>query len=124
MRNIPESDWKKIRDMKNQVLSISCNTIFEKIDQISCKRKDKEHESYLKLWKLLNKEDTKISIMFDDLKRSNAVMKLAIWKHNGLISDEKMAEFTNETQQSVELFNQSSRCEPCLILKNTKINEE
>jgi len=45
--------------------------------------------------------------MFDDLKRSNAVMKLAIWKHNGLISDEKMAEFTNETQQSVELFNQS-----------------
>lgn len=106
MRHIPESDWKKIRDMKNQVLSISCNKIFEKIDQISSKRKGKEHESYLKLWKLLNKEDKEISIMFDDLKRNNAVIKLASWKHNGLISDEKMAEFTNETQQSVELFNQ------------------
>ena len=92
--------------MKNHILSISCNNIFEKIDQISCKRKDKEHESYLKLWKLLNKEDREISIMFDDLKRSNAVMKLASWKRNGLISEEKMAEFTNETQQSIELFNQ------------------
>ncbi len=106
MRHIPESDWKKIRDMKNQVLSISCDKIFDQIDQISCKRKDKEHESYLELWKLLNKEDKKISIMFDDLKRSNAVMKLASWKHYGLISDEQMSEFTHETQQIVERLNQ------------------
>ena len=106
MRNIPESDWKKIRDMKNEILSISCNQIFEKVDNISIKREGKEHEAYLKLWKLINRENEEISIMFDDLKRSTAILKLASWKRNGLISDERMSEFTDETQQSVELFNE------------------
>ncbi len=107
MRNIPESDWKKIRDMRNEILSISCDQIFDKIDNISNSRKGKEHESYLKLWKLINREDKEISIMFDDLKRSTAILKLASWKRNGLISDEKMSEFTDKTQQNVAFFNET-----------------
>jgi hypothetical protein len=34
MRNIPESDWKKIRVLKDSVLNIACERIFEKINEI------------------------------------------------------------------------------------------
>ena len=53
--------------------------------------------THLQLWKLLKEEDREISIMFDDLKRSNAIHKLAAWKHNDIISEERFAEFSDET---------------------------
>ena len=45
MKNIAESDWKKLRLIKDNTLKISCTNIFEKIDDISNNRKDREHEA-------------------------------------------------------------------------------
>ena len=105
MRHIPESDWKKLRKIKDNMLNTSCRNIFQKIDGISKKIDGREHEAYLELWKLLNKEDKDISIMFDDLKRSNAVQKLSAWKQKGIISNEQISGFTDETQQIIEFLN-------------------
>ena len=109
MRSIPEKDWKKLRAMKEDVLNITCERIFEKLEEIMEKREGKEHEAYLQLWKLLKQEDRKISIMFDDLKRSNAIHKLAAWKHNRVISEVRFAEFSDETQQTVKVLNETLR---------------
>jgi hypothetical protein len=46
------------------------------------------HKYYLKLWKVMQEEDKEISLMFDDLKRSTAIFKLAMWKRNGILSGE------------------------------------
>jgi len=99
---IPESNWKKLRKIKNKMLNTSCRNIFHKIDGISKKIDGREYEAYLELWKLLNKEDKDISIMFDDLKRSNAVQKLSAWKQKGIISNEQISQFTTKTQQIIE----------------------
>ncbi|MFC1890093.1 hypothetical protein ACFL4G_10090 [Thermodesulfobacteriota bacterium] len=108
MKGVRESDWKKLRDMKGDVLHFACERIFAKIEDVMRERKGKEHEAYRKLWRLLKEEDREIAIMFDDLKRSNAIRKLAAWKHNGVISDEDFSAFSDETQQSanalVEIF--------------------
>jgi len=105
MRHIPESDWKKLRKIKDKMLNTSCRNIFQKIEEISKNIDGREYKAYLELWKLLNKEDKDISIMFDDLKRSNAVQKLSTWKQKGIISNEQISEFTTETQQIIELLN-------------------
>ena len=104
MRSVPESDWKKLRLMQSDVLACACKRIFEKIDKILSNQEGKEHEAYQKLWKLMNREDREISLMFDDLKRSNAIHKLATWKRNGLISDEVLTQFSDETQQKIALL--------------------
>lgn len=109
MKSVPERDWKKLRAMKDDMLNIACERIFEKIDKMMEERKRKDHETYLKLWELLKKEDREISVMFDDLKRNNAVHKLAAWKHNGVISNESFAEFSDETQQTVKELNETLR---------------
>ncbi|EHR39363.1 hypothetical protein AJE_17205 [Alishewanella jeotgali KCTC 22429] len=55
----------------------------------------------MELWKLINKEDEAIAEMFNDLKRSNAVFKIAALKHYGVLTDEQMAQFSQETQEQV-----------------------
>ena len=47
-------------------------------------------------------EDKNIVSMFDDLRRSTAVMTLALWHRNGLLSKQELSEFTAETQATIE----------------------
>lgn len=42
--------------------------------------------------------------MFDDLKRSNALMKLASWRANNLLSDHDLEHVTEETQHRLKLL--------------------
>ncbi len=50
----------------------------------------------------MREEDKEISLMFDDLKRSTAIFKLAMWKRNRILSDEDFEEFTEETQERID----------------------
>ena len=109
MRSIPEIDWKKLRAMKDKLLQIACERIFEKVATVIEGRGSESHKAYLNLWKTLKKEDDELSTMFDDLKRSNAIYKIAAWKRNGLIGDEDLKQFSEETQESINIINQIQR---------------
>lgn len=106
MRNIPEKDWKKMRSIKETVLNMACERILKKVKRIIENKENNNHTAYIKLWKLMRAEDNEIALMFDDLKRSNARIKLAAWKRSGLISDEGLKEFSEETQESVNTINE------------------
>lgn len=109
MNSISESDWKKLRSIKGEVLNFSCERVLDRIKKTIEKQSENKHEIYLDLWKILKEEDQKIAIMFDDLKRSNAIHKLAAWKHNGVISDDSFAEFSNETRHRILALNELFR---------------
>ena len=100
--DIPERDWKKLRVLKDAALNIACERIFQNISKLIESRGAESHKYYLKLWKVLQKEDKEISLMFDDLKRSTAIFKLAMWKKNRILSGEDFEELTEETQKRIE----------------------
>ena len=102
--DIPEKDWKKLRSLKDSALNVACERIFEKIKILSENRGAESHKYYLKLWKLMRDEDKDISLMFDDLKRSTGIFKLAMWKKNGILSQESFDELTEETQKHIDLI--------------------
>ena len=52
------------------MLDNACERIFNKIEKISKSRKGKEHDSYLKLWKILKEEDKAISMSLLIYKKS------------------------------------------------------
>lgn len=104
MNTIPERDWKKLRGMKDALLDTACETIFRKVQAIIDGRAGRTHEAYLALWKLLDAEDKKIAIMFDDLKRSNAILKLAAWRQKGLLTEEELVRLSDETVDAVRLL--------------------
>jgi hypothetical protein len=106
VRTVPEDDWKKLRALKDDALNLACERIFEQIEKVAGQRKGKEHQAYVELWRMIEKEDREISAMFDDLKRSDAIYKLAAWRRNGVISEDTLTEFSDETRREIELLNE------------------
>ena len=104
--DIREKDWKLVRDLQGDVLNTACDRIMQKVEALAKSRGSENHKSYNKLWKLMEQEDEQISLMLDDFKRSNAVFKLAMWKKNGLISDEVFDTLTEETREHIRIYNE------------------
>ena len=103
--NIPERDWKILRDMKDEKLDIACERIMNKIRAVIDRRDDNGHKKYLSVWKMLRKEDRGISIMFDEVKRSTALFKLAAWQRNNLLTNAEFNRFSEQTRNTVTVFN-------------------
>jgi len=101
MDRIPESDWKKLRALKDHLLDVACERILVKAQGVISDRSEGSYAAYLALWQLLNTEDGAIALMFDDFRRSTAISKLVAWKRYGLISDAELAELREETQETV-----------------------
>jgi hypothetical protein len=109
MRAIPETDWKQLRALKTRALNDACARILDAVAQIVQNGDGREHEAYLALWELIQKEDDWIASMFDDFKRSTAVYKLAAWQWHGLVTERDLAWFTDETQATGKAMNQNAR---------------
>ena len=109
MRAIPETDWKKLRSLKTRVSNDACARILDAVAQLVQQRDGREHEAYLALWELIRKQDEVIASMFDDFKRSTAFYKLAAWQRQGLVSENDLVLFTEETQVTVKAINQNMR---------------
>lgn len=102
MKTIPESDWKTLKSMKDKLLQIECECALHKVDRIIKRSSEKAHEAYLEIWSVLKDEDERISCMFDDLRRSNATLKLTEMVRNGLLPYPELESFTEETRNTIE----------------------
>lgn len=105
MMNITESDWKKFRRLKEEKLNAYCDSVLASVETIFHQGTVTPHQTYLAVWKQLTKSDEKLVEMFDDIRRSNAILKLTSWRYHQLISDEEMSQFSESTQQTVKRFN-------------------
>ena len=101
MNSITEKDWKLLRSMKEEKLNRTCGEILQKLGKEIDFEDNGEHQSYLKVWEILNSEDKKVCDMFDDLKRSNAILKLALWKQNGLLTEQEINIFSEQTRSAI-----------------------
>ena len=86
MERIPEKDWKQLRAMQSEKLSVACERILGKAEGMLKERTENEHEAFLKLWEETNNGNRLIAELFDDLRRSNAIVKLVAWRKNNLLS--------------------------------------
>lgn len=101
MSQISKNDWKLLCSLQEEILAAACESIFQEVDKISVNREGKIHESYLALWKLLRTKDKEVIQMFDGLRKRDAIITLAIWRRNELMTEAQLAQFTPETQQAV-----------------------
>ena len=95
--NIRESDWKILRDIKNDALDRLCQRILDEITAIANDPDKAAHAKYLKVYKLIHKRDEEIADAFNDLSRSKALFKIAIMNQLGLIKEDELARFSQET---------------------------
>lgn len=100
-RSIPESDWKKFKIIHAALLEHFSQQTIVKIRAL-LDGPGSNHERYLKLWKLIERRDRQLARAFDDFRRSTALQQLGIMRGAGLLQDDDLAQFSEETQQVVE----------------------
>ncbi|MGB5450860.1 MAG: hypothetical protein WBN00_02105 [Sedimenticolaceae bacterium] len=101
MSGIKEKDWRTIRALKNEKLNAVCADILNEINQEISNKEEQNHKAYLKVWEIVNTRDKDVADMFNDLRRSNAVYKLALWYKNGYLTEKELNEFSEETRSTI-----------------------
>jgi hypothetical protein len=101
MAEIPERDWKLLRELKPAALERLCGRILVSAAEIARASDATNHERYLQLYHLVQKQNREVAITFDDHRRSTALPKIAQIHSRGLFTEEEFARFTEETRKHV-----------------------
>jgi hypothetical protein len=98
-----ESDWKKFTKLKKIALERFCESVLDE-SRVLCDRKDlTAHARYLDMYKLIQKRDKELGRTFDGHSRSRADQQLRDMYNKGLITEDELSKFSEETQNLVTL---------------------
>lgn len=105
MRKIPESDWKKLRVIREKALKRFCERVLSEINvKINSEDIKDSHAVYLDVFKYIQDKDKLLATMFDGWRRSRAFEHLAGWVTHDLILEEELETLSEETQAVVAFF--------------------
>jgi hypothetical protein len=97
-----ESDWKLFRKLRELALERFCRNILEEIAAASAVDTKGYHGRYLDVYKLIHERDKQIAAAFNDPRRSNADLQLALMAARGWLTDEELLQFSEEIRGAVE----------------------
>jgi hypothetical protein len=99
---IKESDWKLFRQLHNAALERFCERVLNEIRSAMVNDGDSYHDRYLVVFALIRDRDKAIASMFNDVRRSNALILLANIKQAGLLTPAEVAQFSAETREAID----------------------
>jgi hypothetical protein len=99
--NIPESDWRHFKRVHQVLLERFCERTLDDLRAMLRATEGSAHEQYRRAYKLLEVRDQELARAFDDFRRSTAIMQLVIMRRMGLLSDDELSVFSEQTQQIV-----------------------
>ena len=100
-RNFPESDWKLFRQLHSIARDRYCQKVLDDIARVAADTKATPHERYLKIYKVIQQRDQIIGEAFNDLRRSTALMRLITIHSHGLITEDEIGRFTQDTRDVI-----------------------
>lgn len=100
--DIPESDWRRFKEVHAKLLERYCSRVLEEVATVSRGAEGTAHDRYRRVYKLIQEHDEQIAHAFDDFRRSTAVMQLAIMRRLKLLTDEELMMFSEQTRTRVE----------------------
>src|SRR5690242_8709432 len=103
-RGIPEADWKRFRELQAVALERFCQRVLDDIERLAGDKSKSAHERYAAVYRLIQRRDRELADAFDSPRRSTAFQQLALLRRRRLVTDEEMAEFTEETRAVIESF--------------------
>lgn len=104
MNEVKESDWKLLRQLVPTALDRLSRRILDRIGQTSGQKSKTFHERFLEAYLVMENGNDEMGAAFNDLKRSNALMRLAIMKAQGLVTEDELSRFSEETRRQVAVI--------------------
>ena len=99
-----ESDWKIFKVIKQQALEEYCRHTLAEAQNIISDTSSSSHESYISLYRHIEKSDKQLGYAFDGHSRSKAPMQLMILRKLGLVPNESLSKLSAEMQESTKPF--------------------
>lgn len=100
--HIPESDWRRFKEVHAKLLERYCFRVLKEVADASQTTEGSAHDRYVKVFKLIEERDKQLANAFDDFRRSTAVMQLGIMRRMGLLTDEELGLFSEQTQTHIK----------------------
>lgn len=100
MHQIPERDWKVLRDIRPIALDRYCRRILNGVNL----RMDRfapdadAHGQFIELYQYIREENEQVAYLFDDWRRSTSAKTMMAWAQYGLISEKEFSKFSDETR--------------------------
>ena len=111
-RQISERDWKVFRD----VHQLARDRLYEKAladaQAVLARPGQTPQERYQALCRLLDTRDEELVRVFDDFRRSTALIQLGIMDSMGLLTAEDIARFSPEVHELLAFFAQGRKPNP------------
>ena len=108
-RDLPESDWKAFRKLREVALARFCERVLGEIGTIASTGATSCHDRYLKIYRLIDNRDEELARAFNDPQRSRAILQLAAINSYGLLSEEELLSFTSETREVVAFLSKPAK---------------
>jgi hypothetical protein len=102
--DVPESDWKLFRRVREPALERLCERVLDEVEAIRIDASRSHHERYRSLFALLRKRDAQIARAFDDPSRSQMIIQLANICALDLLVPGELERFTPQTRARVEFL--------------------
>jgi hypothetical protein len=103
-RTIAEADWKVLRRVHPLALERFCERVLTEIEHVTHISSLSAHQRYLDIFKIIERCDRHMASIFDDPKRSNALMMLASMRSEGLLMADEFSSLSQETRSAIELM--------------------
>lgn len=75
MAEIRESDWKLFRRLQPLAIDRFCRRVLSDLQATASDEAMTAHEQYLKVYRLIHDQDKQMAKIFNDIRRSNAVVR-------------------------------------------------
>lgn len=102
MIQIPEPDWKTFKAVRAVALERFAQRILDEYQELCCNETVTAHQRYGELYSVIGKRNSEMAQIFDDYRRSTALISLRLMWQHGLLKSEEISQFSHETQSIVE----------------------
>ena len=99
--DFPESDWRRFKEVHKRLLERYSASILQEIAAVSLGGQGTAHDRYLQAYKLINERNEEMARTFDDFRRSTACMQLVMMRRLGLLTDQDLSGFSEQTQSHI-----------------------
>ena len=103
-RQIKETDWKLLRQMHPIGLERFCQRALSEVQSISTDNAKSFHQRYLDIFDVIQNRDKDMARIFDDSRRSTALIQLAAMRSRDLLTDDEFQRFSEETRKFIEIL--------------------
>lgn len=95
MQSIAEADWKVFRKLHPVLVNRYCQHVLQEIENIGKEDEKSPHERYLAIYQAIQKHDREIELLFNNPRRSSAIMQIMAIQSRGLLMEEERSLFSN-----------------------------